>query len=315
MNERIKPIRIETDQLCEYGCGQQANYIVTIRGKKCCSKTWKSCPELIKKSSQSRMGAKRTIEMKKRISESHIGQISNKKGKNYLEVYGKDKAKKIIAKMSKAKKLTIESLKENHPFFCKIEELRKDIKTGEIQGHCKNHNCENSKEKNGWFILTHTQIGERIRCLEHKDGNDGSYFYCSEHCKMTCDLYGKTAEQIIRRDLINAGHIPEKSSPILGLEIWRDEVYKRNEKLYGFNQCEICGSIENMRSHHIYPQKTHPEMALDPDNGLIVCHECHVKKCHPKGTSCSFGELAKLVCEKRYNQKSLEIFNNKNGGK
>jgi len=41
-------------------------------------------------------------------------------------------------------------------------------------------------------------------------------------------------------------------------------------------------------------------MALDPDNGLIVCSECHLKKCHPKRTPCSYGALTKLVCEQRY---------------
>jgi len=204
----------------------------------------------------------------------------------------------------KNKIYSLKEKKEKYPFFCQVEELREDPKTGEIQGHCKNHNCKNSKEKGGWFTLSYTQIYERIRQLESENGNDGSYFYCSQKCKDECILYGKTAKQFMKQDLINAGHIPENLNQE-GTEIWRQEVLKRNIEEYGKLQCEICGNtnIDELSVHHEMPQKTHPEMALDPINGWVLCgfgkgNNCHLKIGHQG--DCSTGALAKLICERKY---------------
>lgn len=38
-----EPKKIETDDICEYGCGNVANYIF-LKGKRCCSKHYNSCP-------------------------------------------------------------------------------------------------------------------------------------------------------------------------------------------------------------------------------------------------------------------------------
>jgi len=38
--------------------------------------------------------------------------------------------------------------------------------------------------------------------------------------------------------------------------------------------------------------KTHPYLALDPDNGISFCEECHYKIGHKTGTECSTGNLA-----------------------
>jgi hypothetical protein len=50
----------------------------------------------------------------------------------------------------------------------------------EIQVHCKNPDCANSKEKNGWFTPVDQQLGIRARAL--KEGRD-EFMYCSEACK------------------------------------------------------------------------------------------------------------------------------------
>jgi len=36
-------------------------------------------------------------------------------------------------------------------------------------------------------------------------------------------------------------------------------------------------------------------LALDPDNGISLCIECH-KYIHKKGTECSTGQLANKIC-------------------
>ncbi len=88
--------------------------------------------------------------------------------------------------------LTIEKINIKYPFFSKIEEMRYNPdKPGEkeIQVHCKNHNCKNSKEKGGWFTPTINQISHRRYVLEYPDGNDGGHFYCCQECKDECPLY------------------------------------------------------------------------------------------------------------------------------
>jgi len=43
-------------------------------------------------------------------------------------------------------RLSINEIKKKYPIFFKIEEMKYDDKL-DIQVHCKNHKCKNSKEK------------------------------------------------------------------------------------------------------------------------------------------------------------------------
>lgn len=43
--------------------------------------------------------------------------------------------------------------------------------------------------------------------------------------------------------------------------------------------CELCGKELDMRNselHHIKPISLYPELKLDPENLMLLCHECHV---------------------------------------
>jgi hypothetical protein len=76
--------------------------------------------------------------------------------------------------------LTIETIKKRHPTFCNIEELRgKKL----IETRC--HHC------NKWFAPTYNQLFERIRQLEHPDGNGGAFLFCSDDCKYESNDYYK----------------------------------------------------------------------------------------------------------------------------
>lgn len=101
---------------------------------------------------------------------------------------------------------------KTYPTFSKIEEMRYNpitLDEKEIQVHCKNHNCPNSKEQGGWFTPTYQQLYERIRQIEHELGTDGSYLYCSDECKQICPLFGKTTNQLIKEDQIRIGNIED----------------------------------------------------------------------------------------------------------
>jgi NTP pyrophosphatase (non-canonical NTP hydrolase) len=184
-------------------------------------------------------------------------------------------------------KLTLIKLKKKYPFFAQIEEMRYNPdKPGkkEIQIHCKNHNCKNSKEKKGWFIPTYIQLYERIRSLE-KNGKDHAYFYCSDKCKQECPLYYSKGRDPFKDQELSYTY-EEK-------QIWNQTLLERDNY-----ECQMCGSKENLHCHHIIPIKLEPMLALDPDNGIVLCEDCHYKIGHKTGTECSTGNLAKIICKK-----------------
>ena len=175
---------------------------------------------------------------------------------------------------------SIEGINKKYPFFSKIERMRYNTdKPGEkeIQVHCKNHKCKNSKENGGWFTPDLRHISERIRALQFR-GIDNSYFYCSQKCKETCVLYG------LQHDPYKKIVLPYTQEEH---DVWRSTVFEQNN-----NKCQYCSSKENLHCHHIKPVKTHPHLALDPDNGIVLCKKCHYEIGHKTGTECSTGNLA-----------------------
>jgi len=174
--------------------------------------------------------------------------------------------------------------KINNLFFCKIEELREHPETKEIQVHCKNHNCKNSKEQGGWFTPTYIQMSERIRQLENPKGNDGSYFYCCDKCKQQCPLFG------LRSDPFKNTELPYTEEE---RQTFRKEVLKKDNYI-----CFFCGKNKATIVHHTLPKKLEPFHALDPDYAISVCEECHyfIHRSKEKGGECSTGYLASIIC-------------------
>jgi hypothetical protein len=41
-------------------------------------------------------------------------------------------------------------------------------------------------------------------------------------------------------------------------------------------KCRRCGSKIKLESHHIKPVSKYPELLSDIDNGITLCHECHM---------------------------------------
>jgi hypothetical protein len=201
-------------------------------------------------------------------------------------------SKQYKLNIKKGHQPTIKKIKTNSPFFSKIEEMRYNPeKPGEkeIQVHCKNHNCPNSKEQGGWFTPEQSKLLARIYALE-KCNNDVSNLYCSIECQNSCPLFGKKTETLIIEYKIIYG---EKKISLYTSEeynIWRQEVLKRADYL-----CEYCGEPA-IHSHHSRPQKLEPGFVLDPDFGIACCKECHYKYGHETGTECSTGNLAYKIC-------------------
>jgi hypothetical protein len=177
-------------------------------------------------------------------------------------------------------KLTIEKIRRKYPIFFKEEILRYNPeKNKEIQAHCKNHNCINSKEKGGWFTPTRIQVNERIRQVENKDGNGGSYFYCSKQCKNTCPLFKLYSDPFRNKNL------PYTHSEY---QTFRHHVLTRDN-----NICQFCGN-KAIDVHHERPQKLEPLFVLDPDYAWSCCEKCHYEKGHKD--ECSAGKIASIKC-------------------
>ncbi len=262
--------------ICDYGCGQEANYQFK-NGKWCCSENCRSCPATRKKISESNKGQNAWNKGKT------IGPCSEKiKTKISKSLKGISFSKDHKKKISKGKKLIIKQIKEKYPTFSKIEEMRYNPdkpEEKEIQVHCKNHNCKNSKEKEGWFTPTGHQFDGRRRALEDKNGNDGTYLYCSQYCKDTCPLYR------LRSDPYKDNSLPYTYTEY---QTFRTFVLERDKYI-----CQFCGK-QATHVHHERPQKLEPFFSLDPDYAWSCCEKCHYEKGHKD--ECSTGNLAKIVC-------------------
>jgi len=281
--------------VCKY-CGKKAKHQFKDKSW-CCSKHHNQCPTMRKKRTGENhplFGKKHSKETIKKMSQAKKGKTPWNKGKTgiysektlkkFSEV-SKNKIKftpEMRAKWSQAKTLSIEDIQQKYPLFSKIEEIRynPDNKK-EIQTHCKNHNCKNSKEKGGWFTPTRESFFTRIYRIE-RDNIDGLYLYCSQECKNECVLYGKTDNQLIQ---------PKTSLSYTSSEFqtFRHVVLKQANY-----KCEYCGSKATI-VHHSRPQKLEPFFVLDPDYGIACCEKCHYKYGHKD--ECSTGQIAKIICK------------------
>ena len=265
--------------ICEYGCGKEATHQFK-NDKWCCFEDYRKCPSFIEKIRNKNLGKKRSNSFKKRMSKLMTGKNNHMFGTGgYWK--GKKRSKEVIIKFINSHKQSIDDIKIKYPFFSQIEEMRYKPGEKEIQIHCKNHNCKNSKEQDGWFTPTYSQLYERIRQIENKNGNGGSYFYCSDECKKECPLYRLNPNYVLNdnRD------IPYTESEY---QTFRKFVLERDKYI-----CQYCEE-KATDVHHERPQKLEPFFSLDPDFAWSCCESCHYKKGHKD--ECSAGKLATKIC-------------------
>ena len=275
--------------LCEYGCGQEAKYQFK-NGKWCCSKNVQSCLVFRKKISKANIGKIINSEIRKKISNGNKNKYVTLETRKRLSLKNKgqkswSKNKKFNQNYKKKFQYSIDKLKSKFPIFAKIEEMRYNPnkpEEKEIQVHCKNHNCPNSKEKGDWFTPEYELFSRRVWAIEKDDGNGGNYFYCCEECKHECPLFNLHSDP---------NKITEELYTSEEYQTFRNEVLKRENYI-----CEYCGE-KAIDVHHSRPQKLEPGFVLDPDLGVACCEKCHYKYGHKTGTNCSTGNLANKLCK------------------
>jgi len=136
--------------------------------------------------------------------------------------------------------------------------------------------CTYCKE---YFIPTKVQLLDRIRSLNGKR-NGENRLYCSDKCKELCPIFHKISF---------FGGIKLKISRPDQPEL-RKLVLERDD-----NQCQRCGSSEDLHCHHITGVEINPVESADIDNCITLCYTCHSKAhseygCSMKRQKCNKGD-------------------------
>ncbi len=263
--------------LCDYGCGQEAKYQFK-NGKWCCSKHFNSCPVKRKKMEETWKDPNsifNSIEYKENQSKCikdiwddpnskyNLPEFKEKQSKSKVEMWNDPNSK------LNSIKFTIEKINERYPLFSKVEQMRYNPdKPEEIQVHCKNHECENSKDKDGWFNPTSGQLYHRINTIENPIGFGESHFYCSQYCKDTCILYNS------RKDPCEDNDVSREVQP---------ELRQMKFKIDNYT-CQKCKKHQDeldvpLHCHHVEGIRWEPLESADLDKVITVCADCH-KKIH-----------------------------------
>ena len=100
----VKLVEIETDHLCDYGCGQSAKYYFKRVDKWCCSDHYTKCPKQKTMNNGFKNGHEFSEDTIIKISNSLVEYFVNNnhefKGKTYEKIYGEERAQKIKQNLS-----------------------------------------------------------------------------------------------------------------------------------------------------------------------------------------------------------------------
>lgn len=132
-----------------------------------------------------------------------------------------------------------------------------------------------------WFIPDTNTVQNRMKFVNEKITSE-CRFYCSNSCKHNCSIF--------RQYKYPKGYVNKQDLEYskYDLSTWSKEVLNRVSY-----KCEYCGNTATI-AHHIIPKKVDSFYALDPDNGIACCKECHHKYGHKD--ECSTGILARIKC-------------------
>lgn len=126
---RSAPSEYSGNELCDYGCGQKANYILS-NGKLCCSVSYNKCPEIRRKNSE---GLKRRYkEQPQSWNRSKANLSALKKGSEANQRKARENAK---FEFRKSNTLTSEYLRKMLVEAFEVEQKCSNCGLTEWQGH------------------------------------------------------------------------------------------------------------------------------------------------------------------------------------
>ncbi len=280
--------------ICEYGCGQEALFILK-NGKHCCSKNIASCIAIRKKISIKNKGKEKNVEWRKNISKSKKGLPAWNKGKNdYVTnemrqaiseknkgkipwnkgkngIYSKDTLKKMSNKAKQKTGINTSNWKGGYytnniplyttymPQLYSAEECRQSPTDKNIL-EVKCAYCGK------WFIPIIQQVYERARALNGKQAGE-QRLYCSDKCKSECSTYGQHK-------------YPKGFKPSSSREV-QPELRQMRFEIDNYT-CQKCGKHQNdlevgLHCHHLEGIRWDPIESADLDKVITLCKTCHIK--------------------------------------
>ncbi len=91
---------------------------------------------------------------------------------------------------------------------------------------------------------------------------------------------------------------PNRKVQTKRIKLSLDKESKTIAKLRDGYTCVMCGSKDNLHSHHWLVHKSHSQrLAYEPDNLATVCYSCHIIKIHQRGDGLFVMGLAKRMTE------------------
>ena len=103
-----------------------------------------------------------------------------------------------------------------------------------------------------------------VYMLSHRDDKRK---YDREHTEM--NLKSKIKELTALGEINNLTYMGFRYA----IMSWSKTVRNRDN-----NKCTWCNSTKTLVSHHIWHKQWCPESSLDVDNGITLCHECHMEQ-------------------------------------
>jgi len=271
--------------ICDYGCGREANYTFK-NGNRCCSSHWLKCPKQkksLKGENNPFFGKKHTDESKIKVGEKNKGRVAWNKGiprtideKKFISKKTKEEmAKPEIKKKLKDSRPNFK--KENHPNWKGGYYTRKlPLYSTYMPQIVYAEECRKNKDDKNilevkcaycgvWFIPTITQIYERMRSLTGKNYGE-QRLYCSEKCKKECPIF----HQI----LYSKDNKPETSREV------QPELRQMRFKVDNYT-CKRCNKHKDkldvgLHCHHIEGVRWEPLESADIDKCITYCKICHI---------------------------------------
>ena len=95
--------------------------------------------------------------------------------------------------------------------------------------------------------------------------------YGKEYSKQHPEIGLKSHQKIFKKLSNELGIFPYNKIP-MALYSWSKTV----KKIHG-NHCDVCGITKGIEAHHIFHKMKYPLLSLNENNGIPLCHLCHLQ--------------------------------------
>jgi len=101
----------------------------------------------------------------------------------------------------------------------------------------------------------------------YSENRDVRLEYSKQYHKDNPEVNLRNGQKYLERLGIDLGILSSDVKRVL--MNWKRTVQKRDKI------CQVCGTDKNLNAHHILHRKHYPKLALNVNNGIILCNEHH----------------------------------------